>query len=138
MVSPTTNLNQFFLPNEDATTLKGPWEIKWKYVHCWRHWWKEGIDSQSFHTKVLRLWDMGSWAPQILMLLKIFGYGQWVMVLKVFEIQFLLETFCPFFSRIQQAMKLLSLQNLTIFLNKHKKWPRKHWKWPRQDKKCIH
>jgi hypothetical protein len=35
-------------------------------------------------------------------------------------------------------MKLLSLQNLTIFLNKHKKWPRKHWKWPRQDKKCIH
>jgi hypothetical protein len=64
---------------------------------------------------------MGSWAPQILMLLKIFGYGQWVMVLKVFEIQFLLETFCPFFSRIQQAMKLLSLQNLTIFLNKHKK-----------------
>jgi hypothetical protein len=50
---------------------------------------------------------MGSWAPQILMLLKIFVYGQWVMGLKFFEIQFLLETFCPFFSRIQQAMKLL-------------------------------
>jgi hypothetical protein len=54
---------------------------------------------------------MGSWAPQILMLLKIFGYGQWVMGLKVFEIQFLLETFCPFFSRIRQAMKLLISQS---------------------------
>jgi hypothetical protein len=59
---------------------------------------------------------MGFWAPQILMLLKIFGYGQWVMGLKVFEIQFLLETFCPFFSRIQQAMKLLRFAKSHKFL----------------------
>jgi hypothetical protein len=56
---------------------------------------------------------LGSSNPKVV---KDIWLWSWVMGLKVFEIQFLLETFCPFFSRIQQAMKLLRFAKSHKFL----------------------
>lgn len=70
-----------------------------------KNWWKERIDNQGFHTKAPKLWDLGSWAFQILVFLDFLAMVNNVfMGLKVVEIQFFLEEIFGFFSRIGQAM----------------------------------
>jgi len=61
---------------------------------------------------------LGSSNPNVVKDIWLWSMGY---VLKVFEIQFLLETLCPFFSRIQQTMKLLRFAKSHNFFEQHKK-----------------